>query len=266
MSEHTAGDLSDRDVRVLDAWLWPTPASEPAAAVPQNEPVAVEASMLPPTRRLLRDFPVAGLEQPYLRHLEQRIARNPRDLLSHVRRIYLADALGDRESVCGALIDLFLVLGRGGVSLRRRLLKLADDRLTVEQAEFFTAHLEREIDASSPVPNAPRSRFSKQLLGTTQIVRRPGERSDQPHDAVLLSRDSRARGRFDLAQSVLEGALEDDPGNKEVCEELLNLYSDRGLRRSFNKTYTSLLGRKLAHQDRWDDLACKFEPRDAVDG
>jgi len=50
--------------------------------------------------------------------------RNPRDLLSHVRRLYLANALEEAEAITGALTDIFLVLGRRGRPLRRRLLNL----------------------------------------------------------------------------------------------------------------------------------------------
>ena len=251
-------ELRDADVEILDAWLWP---STELAERPVDEPVAIEVSLLPPTRRLLREFPVPGLERPYLRHLEQRIARNPRDLLSHVRRLYLASALDDTDAIIGALADLFLVLGRHGRQLRCRLLGHVAAQLTTEQFGFFEEHLERGLDGNETIPETSQSRLSKRVEGTTRIVTRAGDTAPGPDDPVKLARDSIANGHPDVAQAVLEGALELDPGNREVSEALLELYGERDLRGSFYKTYTTLLGRELACRGRWDALADKYRIR-----
>ncbi len=257
-------ELRDTDVEILDAWLWPATA-EPGIEQPAEE-LSIEVSLLPPTRRLLRDFPVPGLERSYLRHLEQRIARNPRDLLSHVRRIYLADALVDADAISGALADLYLVLGRQGQALRRRLLNLAGAHLTTEQFGFFVAHLEHGLDENEPIPDIPQSRLSKRVIGTTRIVSRSGGDAPDADDPVRLARESIARGHQDTAQAVLEGALESDPGNRDVSRELLQLYSDRDLRGSFSTTYTALLGRELAGREAWDKQARRFRLRVAANG
>ncbi len=255
------GRLDEADVKILDAWFWPvTEIAEPGAGK-QDETVQVEVSLLPPTRRLLRDFPVPGLESPYLRHLEQRITRNPRDLLSHVRRLYLADALGDVDAITGALTDLFLVLGQQGRQLRGRLLKLTGDKLAAEQRQFFEKHLEGGLDSNEPIPQFTRSRLSKRVSGTTNIVSRVKADTSHSIGPVQLARESISKGHYDVAQAVLEGALESDPGNRDACTALLDLYSDRGLRRDFDKTYTTLLGRQLACRERWDDLARRFRLR-----
>ncbi len=255
------GRLDEADVKILDAWFWPAAEIAEPGRAQQDEAVPVEVSLLPPTRRLLRDFPVPGLEGPYLRHLEQRISRNPRDLLSHVRRFYLADALGDLDAITGALTDLFLVLGQQGRQLRGRLLKLAGYKLTAEQRQFFDNHLERGLDSNEPIPQFAQSRLSKRVSGTTRIVSRVKEDASSSIDPVQLARESISKGRYDVAQAVLEGALETDPGDRDVCAALLDLYSSRGLRRDFDKTYTTLLGRQLACRDRWDDLARRFRLR-----
>ena len=213
--------------------------------------------MLPPTRRLLREFPVPGLERPYLRHLEQRIARNTRDLLSHVRRVYLASALGNEATITGALTDLFLVLGRDGRQLRRRLLELVGEQLDANHLAFFEARLNRGLAENEATAAMPESRLSKRLQGTTSIVSRTDDTND-PDDPVRLARDSMSRGHHDIAQAVLEGALESDPGNRSVSVALLDLYDRRELRSDFRKTYTALLGRRLACRDRWDETAHRF--------
>lgn len=49
------------------------------------------------------------------------VARHPRSLKAHVRRIYAATALGARDELVGALIDVLWVLRDKGPMLRRRL-------------------------------------------------------------------------------------------------------------------------------------------------
>ena len=67
--------------------------------------------------------------------------------------------------------------------------------------------------------------------------------------------ESMANGRYDIAQELLEGALDQDPGNEEVCDALLDLYEQGGLFERFFETYTASLGRQLGHAERWARLA-----------
>jgi tetratricopeptide (TPR) repeat protein len=254
----------DRDVEVINAWLWPS--TDLSDDKPVEPPAAIEVSLLPKTRKLLRDFPAPGLEYPYLRHMEQRILRNPRDLLSHVRRILVADALRDTAATEGALADLFIILGSRGRPLRTRLLKLVAGELNTGQRDFFGSHLESGLDANEAMPELPQSRLSKHVLGTTQIVVRSGDENGAVDRSVGLARESMQNGRYDVAQAMLEGALESDPGDKEACEELLNLYERRNLRSSFFKTYTALLGMRLAVPERWARLAEDFQIGTVRDG
>ncbi len=252
----------NRDAEILGAWLWPS-SETPVRTAAAEEPTAIEVSMLPESRRLLRDFPVAGLERPYLRHLEQRIVRHPRDLLSHVRRLFLARALNDSDAIMGALTDLFLVLGPRGRRLRSRLLRLVEEQLTPRQCGFFAAHLATGIDPTQAIPDIPQSRLSRHVLGTTNIVVRTNDDDSNGAGPVSLARESLANGQYDVALALLEGALDADPGNKEVCAELLELYARKNLRSNFLRTYTALLGRQLAFPERWALLAAEYESEHA---
>ncbi len=250
------GKPSGEGVEVVNAWLWPS--ADRSKSPPVDQPAPYEVSLLPETRKLLRDFPAPGLEQPYLRHLEQRVLRNPRDLLSHVRRVLVASDLGDVAATEGALADLFIILGKRGRPLRTRLFEGVFGGLSTEHRAFFKSHLESGLAANEPMPELPRSRLSRHVAGTTRIVVR-SEHNDRADRSVDLARESIENGRYDMAQAVLEGALEMDPGDKEVCEELLLLYRQRNLRSSFFRTYTALLGRQLAVPEQWARLAADFK-------
>lgn len=57
-----------------------------------------------------------------LRYLESCVARNPRDLISHVRRVWLSHDLGDAKGTAAAAIDLFIATQDKGRDLRQRIL------------------------------------------------------------------------------------------------------------------------------------------------
>ncbi len=249
----------DEEVRIVGATLWPT-ADEPTTAMVSAADV-IEASLLPPTTRLVREFPIVGLDRDYIRHLERRILRRPRDLESHVRRILALKELSDADGIAGALADLFLVLGDRGWALRERLYAAVRKHLEPAHARFFGRHLDSGLSPTDPMPSFERSRLSKQVIGTTRIV---VTRGDEWSDAFELSRQAADAGADDEARELLEGLLDVDPGNVEVCEALLDLYERNSLREVFFRTYTQFLGRPLACFDRWLALAARF--RDGNDG
>ncbi len=248
----------DDEVRVIDATLWPT-SDEPAAAMVSSADT-VEASLLPPTTRLVREFPVIGLERDYVRHLERRILRRPRDLESHVRRILALNGLKDADGIAGALADLFLVLGRRGWSLRERLYIAVRKHIAPAHARFFKRHLDRGLSPTDVMPSFERSRLSKQVIGTTHIVVTDDNASS---DAFELAQAAAEADRDNEARELLEGHLDVDPGNAQVCEMLLDIYERNSLDREFFRTYTRYLGRPLACFDRWLRMAAKF--RDSSD-
>ena len=108
------------------------------------------------------------------------------------------------------------------------------------------------------MPDIPQSRLSKRVIGTTRIVVRSSDDNRLSAEPARLARESIAKSQYDVAQAVLEGALESDPGDKATCEELLQLYKRKNLQSSFFKTYTALLGRRLAYPERWAQLAAEF--------
>ncbi len=224
-----------------------------------EEAQRIEASLLPSSGHLLMEFPVKGLETRYLGHLEQRIHRNPRDLTAHVRRILLWRAMRDSEGVYGAIVDLFLVLAYRGRPLRSRLLTYVRDALTAEQAQMLHDSLEDGLDPADVRISTARSCLSKHVTGTTGVVTGPQNATARGPDLLSIARDALSSGDDDTARSMLEGAVEADPGNEEACVELLSLYRRRNLGAAFRRTYTMALGRQLARPDLWRATAARFE-------
>ena len=249
----------DEEIRIIGATLWPS-ADEPGAPI-VSAADTIEASLLPPTTRLVREFPVIGLDRDYIRHLERRILRRPRDLESHVRRILALRQLKDADGIAGALADLFLVLGSRGKALKERLYHAVRKHIEPSYARFFGRHLDRGLSPTDPMPSFERSRLSKQVIGTTHIV---SVRHDALGDALEQARVAAEAGYADAARELLEGLLEMDPGNEAVCNTLLDIYERNGLHQAFFTTYTRYLGRPLACFDRWLRTAARFRQDDSA--
>lgn len=242
----------DADISVIGGTFWPS--SQEPDFTPVAPPEHIEIGMLPHSRRLIREFPVAGLERAYVGHLEQRILRQPRDLEAHVRRVLMLRELDDADGMAGALADLFLVLGPHGRDLRARLLNAIEVHIDPRLKNFFRDRLDRGLDYDEPMPALVESRLTRRFGGTTKIVLGP----DEPIDAAALTRKASASGHIDVALQVLEGMLDTDPGNTAASDALLNLVDSHDLGDEFLGIRSRLLGRRLARADRWQALARRF--------
>lgn len=198
---------------------------------------AMEPSLLPPTTRLLRRFPTEAMQRRYLRHLQQKIRRNPRDLQAHVGRILILRLLRDGDAAAEALSELHRILGTRGVALRARLFGHIVVLLTPQQRRLL------DPDA---IPGA---------LPIVVLRRAPASPASVP---LELARQAIAAGRDDAAQLLLEGALDEDPGDVQVCDALLGLYRRRRARADLLKTRAALLGRRLALPEKWQAVAAEL--------
>jgi hypothetical protein len=105
----------------------------------------------------------------YLAHC---IARNPRDLRAHARRIAVHHARGEDQDLAGAVIDLFIVLGDKGKSLKHLLLDRHDSEL--RRTGCYPALAQALDGALSPHAAQialPASIFCRPTQGDFDIVR-----------------------------------------------------------------------------------------------
>lgn len=93
----------------------------------------------------------ANARAGHLAYLARRVASHPGDLVSHARRVILAQTLGDTEETFAGLVDLFVATGARGHAIRRRLLAAGSAVLTPLQRQFLEKHLVEGLQADSPV-------------------------------------------------------------------------------------------------------------------
>ena len=138
--------------------------------------------------------------------------------------------------------------------------------MTLEQRRFFRERLDSGIHAADARAAVPRSRLSGRFGDIGKIVVRRGCDDDAGVDSVARARELVADGRDDLAQPLLERALEADPGDEAVCRELLGVFRRGNQRSDMLRTYTALIGRQLAVPQLWQELAADFREERTIGG
>ncbi|MDI6750772.1 MAG: tetratricopeptide repeat protein [Pseudomonadota bacterium] len=163
--------------------------------------------------RLCPVLPSAAHAERYLDFLKHRIARQPADLLAHVRRILLAREYRQKKVTAEALQDLFRVLGDRGAGLRARLLTLCFPLLDSQSLKG----LRQSAGASRPLPPAIVIRQANRGIPTSQ---------SEGGNATLLAEalDHLEAGQVDEARSLLEKYLPANPGDVGATRLLLDIY------------------------------------------
>ncbi len=182
-------------------------------------------------------LPATGMSERYFNYLHQHVSGNPRDLLSHVRRILLALSDNRPALVYEALTDLFVTLGDKGADLRSGLLDKCRHTLTPEQVQALRAHAE------------PRQHCACLLL-----VRNRQERPDLKANILDETRELIENGQVELAQQLLEQALPHSPDDLEMTRELLEIYRRSRNSDAAQRTLATLGALRPETRSLWDAL------------
>ena len=208
-----------------------------------------DPNLLPAMKNLLPKLRNPAKQSAYAEFLARKIKRNPRDLLSHVQRIYLNYVQKNEEAYFGAVVDLLIALGSNGLALKKSVLRPTYGLLENEHEAFIKKHLHSGINATQLIPTRE-SRLSKGLSSTAAIV--IGKAADDLNIKPLPSaREKLSSGNLVTAQVILENALEQDPGDIEIAYELLELYRSHQMAKAFKTMTTRLTGKTLAAQEKW---------------
>ncbi len=217
----------------------------------------IEPGLLPRSRALLPEADDPRLTERLGGYLESRIARNPRDLLSHVQRILLHHEKGEPDACFAALADLFVALGASGRELRENLLRQTADLLTGEQVRLLQRHLDVPLTPDLPLPGIGASSLTHGVSGSTGVIASVHSLDDNP-DLLHAAYQSLEAGDEERARRYLEQALDQDPGDATVVMELLALYQRNHLRDAFFSALTRFSSRKLALPELWEKLERHF--------
>jgi hypothetical protein len=160
-------------------------------------------------------------------HLAHLSAREPHNLLNHVRRVYLHLLRRQPDALYGAMLDLFLVLGEKGGNLRGRLLRKGRDLLRREHYDLFLTHYKQGLHSNQPLPPSRYSVLGNFFSGRMTLVKQQTSLKEPVReriDPLEQAREELTYGDVATAQRILEAALLRLPQREDLHLELLELY------------------------------------------
>ncbi len=214
-----------------------------------TEEYPFDPSLLPVIKTLLPKFPTKEKQTVYTEFLARKIKRKPKDLRLHIQRIYLNYILKNENAYFGALVDLLIVLGPKGLELKKSILRPTNNLLNNEHAKFIHQYLRSGIVATDAIPTNE-SRLSKGISSTVNIVTRNLSYGDI-YSSLSTAKEKLSLGEIKTAQVILENALEENPDDIEITDELLKLYQNQQMSKAFTAMTTRLSGKTIAAQEKW---------------
>ena len=213
-------------------------------------------------------FAEAGLRQQHVvcnvlpdrisEYLSHYISRHSKDLLVHVQRINFALSREQEAELFGAMLDLYIALGEGGLSLRRKMLKRVSAQLNPEHLAFLSDALESGIDARLVVEHSGISMLTNGFSGSDElvIVERDQANTGDPLQQAMTSVEC---SNLDEARVILEDALYSDRSNSDQQKLLLEIYRKTDDKKHFMALYETFEGDSNPVQADWLALAEYFE-------
>lgn len=194
-----------------------------------------------------------------LEHLVHRVSRNPMDLIVHVQRIMLSARLCLHEELYGALLDLFIALGKKGYLLRARLFEQCRALLSRQQQQALLIGLFSGIAALDIVPMTVHSRLTAGITGRLDIVSVDDAAEQAPLEDVLTeAHDLIDSGQIDAARTLLESALIATPSNHLLSHDLLAIYRHTRNLDGLNAMLNRLEREELALRSEWEAMAARL--------
>lgn len=169
---------------------------------------------------------VAYVEENEQLYLQFMLRREPENLARHVRYIFslLKMTPVSRDALFGALVDLFIVLEDKGLALRRRMLVAAQASLPLSDVEFLRAHLSQGLQANAVINDAGLSTLTQSYSGSSAVLHK-AKSMNQPELSLYEQAVSLLEyGDIDEAASLLEQALQQQPSDQQIADELLAIY------------------------------------------
>ncbi|MDP2902026.1 MAG: hypothetical protein Q8N96_02815 [Methylovulum sp.] len=195
----------------------------------------------------------------FLEKLVFRIARKPKDLISHIQRIYYCFHTNLNEQLFAAIVDLLVVLDKRGQAISWRVLMGAKTRLSAEQFDALKKHLkDGHADANLLLGNQY-SILTRGLLGVNNMVQPIKKQGQIVYDALELARDYIEYSQLDEAKQVLENAIFEQPTRLDIHHELLALYQSMRDSAGFNQMLEQLTQSGIDLIDEWAQLNNYFK-------
>ena len=152
------------------------------------------------------------------------IKRFPGNLSLHTHRVFFAMTYKDGAFLAGALHDLFYVLKDAGEALRIRLLKASRPILGEHETAYFAKWIKTKVKKQMEYRWIAGSVMSEGLLGPDQDLITI-EKTTLPSATLSPLEEAQScieYGQLDIAQTILQDALDNETDNQEVLQKELD--------------------------------------------
>jgi hypothetical protein len=194
-----------------------------------------------------------------LEKLVFRVARKPKDLMSHLQRIYYCFYKDLNDQLFAAIVDLMVVLNKRGQSISWRVLIGAKSHLDVEQFKQLKDYLKDEHSRAILLKGNQYSIFSKGILGMNIMINYLDNTNKFDHDPLEIALDHIEYSQLEEAKHVLEKAIMQQPTRLELHYELLALYQSTRDPEGFTKMFDELKQSSFDIIDEWNQLNNLFK-------
>ncbi len=167
------------------------------------------------------------------------VSRNPTDLKMHTHRIFFAIKHQDAEYLPGALHDLFYILKDLGQNLRLRLLKASAPYLNEEDKRYYAKWLKTGEQSGMDYKWVNGSVLSQGLFDSDKpLISKHSDKGSVSLSPLEEARACMEYGQLEVAKQILMSALEIEPENMQLKEELalVTSYTDEPQKNTHLKT------------------------------
>jgi len=224
--------------------------------------VEIEGEVIEPVFSIKRTFSSASVEESNVEadYLAHQITRTPSDLRSHTQRIFHFIDQKENKALYSALVDLFLVLGNKGTSLRKRMLITAHTLLSDDEFDSLKQSLSRGLSSEINIPMAQQSLLTKgiqsNILPFIQKVK--SDDKNQIINPIDEARSYMEYGQLDEAITTLKNAILANPRQLALHNDLLEILHKTDDKESFISFYEQLLSNKITLPPLWEKMAEEF--------
>ncbi len=210
----------------------------------------------------LRSFrlPTIYSKETTLEYLAYRVLQHPKDLLTHMQRIFLEVNSGKAERIYAAVLDLFIVLDDIGEPLKNRLLKQIKPRISASLHQKLLEMKQGTGVFSGITPNSAYSVMSNGVVGLKKLIDvSASKRSESQLDPLVEAQACLEYSQVDEAREILEQAILQMPERQELHLDLLDIYRTTQDSENFRAMFEQLNAVGNAFSDTWNELAELFK-------
>ncbi len=205
--------------------------------------------------QMLAEFSKSKSAEKIIDFMAQQIVRNPTNLQFHLKRINFNSKENNHQGIYAALLDLFFVLKKNGLPLRKRLLQKYHKQLEPEHRRILISFLSAKRYEKGIIPQVKESRLNNGRTGTCEILlKQTRHRDAEVRDVVADARDLIDSGQIGAATVLLKKALLVNPEREDISQELIIIYRHSRNLHAVQSLLQCTRHLSLALQSQWDEL------------